>query len=185
MVTEDEYGSGSKSNKQRFETLEENQERLFKSLTELITSLAHIVKTNQKSYERFKQRMIEIKERESIDRRTHGKEQREVIQETRRTHKIRLPLVEPEYETDEKNKEQVTVQESKELTIDVVSPHIAQVVAIEDTLGHKDKNIDGFTIRSNIGGSIGSLSKPQRINIALSKDRHCLWIFGILRYMSW
>ncbi|KAH7565088.1 hypothetical protein JRO89_XS09G0130600 [Xanthoceras sorbifolium] len=97
---------------------------------------------------------------------------------------------------------QQPVQENTELTIGVVSPHITQVVAIEDTLGHKDENIDGFTVkvksvdgfqsceeniiiisivRSNIGGSIGSLSKPQRINISPTGDRHCLWIFGILR----
>ncbi|KAH7571593.1 hypothetical protein JRO89_XS04G0093700 [Xanthoceras sorbifolium] len=104
--------------------------------------------------------------------------------------------------TDKRDEEQARVPENKELTIGVMSLHTAQVVAIEDTLGHKDENIDGFTIkvksvdefqggekdiiiistvRSNIGGSIGSLSKPQRINIALTRDRHYLWIFGILR----
>ncbi|KAH7557260.1 hypothetical protein JRO89_XS11G0090500 [Xanthoceras sorbifolium] len=83
-----------------------------------------------------------------------------------------------------------------------MSPHTVQAIAIEDTLGHKDENFDGFTVkvksvdrfqggeediiiistvRSNIGGSIGSLSKPQRINVALTRDRHCLWIFRILR----
>ncbi|KAH7575506.1 hypothetical protein JRO89_XS02G0125300 [Xanthoceras sorbifolium] len=106
---------------------------------------------------------------------------------------------------DEKDKEQVMVQESKELTIGGVSPFIAQVVAIEYTPGYKDENTDGFTVkvksvdgfqgieediiiistvRPNIGGSIGSLFKPQRINIALSRDRHCFWIFGILRLVG-
>ncbi|KAH7557236.1 hypothetical protein JRO89_XS11G0080800 [Xanthoceras sorbifolium] len=84
-------------------------------------------------------------------------------------------------------------EEIKEFTIGVMSPHTTQVVAIEDTLGQKDENIDGFTlkvksidgfqggeediiiisiVRSNIGGSIGSLSKPQRINVVLTRDRH-------------
>ncbi|KAH7543920.1 hypothetical protein JRO89_XS15G0061800 [Xanthoceras sorbifolium] len=162
MVIGDEFGSGSKSNKQRFETLAENQEPLFKSLAELTSSLMHIARTNQESYERFKRRMTEIKKRELIDRWTHREEQRS--QGSRYGLHLKIPF------------------------------------------GHKDENIDGFTVkvksvdgfqgdeediiiistvRSNIGGSIGSLSKSQKINIGLSRDRHCLWIFGILRYRSW
>ncbi|KAH7568128.1 hypothetical protein JRO89_XS07G0243100 [Xanthoceras sorbifolium] len=47
----------------------------------------------------------------------------------------------------EKGEEPVKVQENKELTIGVMSPHTAQVVAIEDTLGHKDENVNGFTLK--------------------------------------
>ncbi|KAK1553169.1 hypothetical protein Q3G72_030003 [Acer saccharum] len=88
---------------------------------------------------------------------------------------------------------------SKKLSIGVVSPYTAQVVAIKDKLGHKYESRDGFavkvksvdgfqggeediiiisTVRSNTGGSIGFLSKPQRINVALTRARHCLWILG-------
>ncbi|KAH7575678.1 hypothetical protein JRO89_XS02G0191400 [Xanthoceras sorbifolium] len=45
------------------------------------------------------------------------------------------------------DEELVKVQENKELTIGVVSPQTVQIVAIEDTLGHKDENINGFTVK--------------------------------------
>ncbi|XP_044475796.1 uncharacterized protein LOC123203505 isoform X2 [Mangifera indica] len=87
----------------------------------------------------------------------------------------------------------------QKLSIGIVSPYSAQVQAIEKKLGgkHDDsddftvkvKSIDGFqggeediiiisTVRSNESGSIGFLSKPQRINVALTRARHCLWILG-------
>ncbi|KAL5734153.1 hypothetical protein ACOSP7_032014 [Xanthoceras sorbifolium] len=202
MATRDEAGSGSPSNKQRFETLEENQERLFKSLAELATSLTHMARTNQEQTHGEEQRSQGSRHGARLSEPV----EREVVQETRRTHRIRLPPVKPKYEADEKDEELVKVQANKELTIGVVSPHTAQVVAIEDNLRHKDENIDGFTmnvksvdgfqggeediiiistVRSNICGSIGSISKPKRINVALTRDRHCLWIFAILRYSSW
>ena len=82
---------------------------------------------------------------------------------------------------------------NKKLSIGVVSPYTAQVVAIKDKLGHKYESRDGFavkvksvdgfqggeediiiisTVRSNTGGSIGFLSKPQRINVALTRARY-------------
>ncbi|KAK2635999.1 hypothetical protein Ddye_030791 [Dipteronia dyeriana] len=88
---------------------------------------------------------------------------------------------------------------NKKLSIGVVSPYTAQVVAIKDKLGHKYESRDGFavkvqsvdgfqggeediiiisSVRSNTEGSIGFLSKPQRINVALTRARHCLWILG-------
>ncbi|PIN12997.1 RNA helicase [Handroanthus impetiginosus] len=89
---------------------------------------------------------------------------------------------------------------SKEkLSIGLVSPYAAQVVAIRDKLQRKYENIarftvklktvDGFqggeedviiisTVRCNRGGSIGFLSSPQRTNVALTRARHCLWILG-------
>ncbi|KAL5829949.1 hypothetical protein ACOSQ3_019417 [Xanthoceras sorbifolium] len=94
---------------------------------------------------------------------------------------------------------------NKKLNIGVVSPYAAQVVAIKDKLGHKYESRDGFavkvksvdgfqggeediiiisTVRSNTGGSIGFLSKPQRINVALTRARHCLWILGNERTLS-
>ncbi|XAR48022.1 hypothetical protein NMG60_11030712 [Bertholletia excelsa] len=87
----------------------------------------------------------------------------------------------------------------KKLSIGVISPYAAQVVAIQDKLGRKYedivgfsvkvKSIDGFqggeediivisTVRSNVGGSIGFLSSPQRMNVALTRARHSLWILG-------
>ncbi|KAL5844182.1 hypothetical protein ACOSQ4_010140 [Xanthoceras sorbifolium] len=132
MVTGDESGSGSKSNKQRFEALEEKQERVFKSLAELTTSLSHLARTNQESFERIERRLVENKEKEPVNG---------------QTYEIRLPPVEPEYKTDKKDKELVKVQENKELTIGVVLPYTAQAVAIKHTLRHKNKNIDGFTVK--------------------------------------
>ena len=44
-------GSGSKTNKQRFEALEENQDRI-KSLSELTTSIAHLTRSNNDAIDR-------------------------------------------------------------------------------------------------------------------------------------
>ncbi|KAL5554068.1 hypothetical protein UlMin_041469 [Ulmus minor] len=86
-----------------------------------------------------------------------------------------------------------------EISIGVVSPYSAQVVAIKDKLGTKYEKIDGFlvkvktvdgfqggeqdiiiisTVRSYINQSLDFISKPQRINVALTRARHCLWILG-------
>ncbi|KAK4424964.1 Helicase SEN1 [Sesamum alatum] len=95
---------------------------------------------------------------------------------------------------------------SKEkLSIGLISPYAAQVLAIRDKLqqtfqNHEKfkvqvKSIDGFqdgeediiiisTVRSNNGGSIGFLSSPQRTNVALTRARHCLWILGNERTLS-
>ncbi|TXG56677.1 hypothetical protein EZV62_017990 [Acer yangbiense] len=94
---------------------------------------------------------------------------------------------------------------NKKLSIGVVSPYAAQVLAIKDRLGDeyessdgfsvKVKSVDGFqggeediiiisTVRSNAGGSIGFLSKPQRVNVALTRARHCLWILGSERTLT-
>ncbi|XP_044475800.1 uncharacterized protein LOC123203506 isoform X3 [Mangifera indica] len=93
----------------------------------------------------------------------------------------------------------------QKLSIGIVSPYSAQVQAIEKKLGGKYddsddftvkvKSIDGFqggeediiiisTVRSNERGSIGFLSKPQRINVALTRARHCLWILGNERTLT-
>ncbi|XP_073028907.1 uncharacterized protein [Primulina eburnea] len=89
---------------------------------------------------------------------------------------------------------------SKEkLSIGVISPYAAQVAAIHDKIKQNYENLHGFmvkvrsidgfqggeediviisTVRSNRNGSIGFLSNPQRINVALTRARHCLWILG-------
>ncbi|KAK3222794.1 hypothetical protein Dsin_009819 [Dipteronia sinensis] len=93
----------------------------------------------------------------------------------------------------------------KKLSIGVVSPYNGQVVAIQQKLGRlydnrdgfsvRVKSVDGFqgseediiiisTVRSNSGGSIGFLSKPQRVNVALTRARHCLWILGNERTLT-
>ncbi|KAJ4972465.1 hypothetical protein NE237_005639 [Protea cynaroides] len=87
----------------------------------------------------------------------------------------------------------------QKLSIGVISPYNAQVAAIQEKLERiyweqsnfevKVNSIDGFqggeediiiisTVRSNNGGSIGFLSNPQRANVALTRAKHCLWIFG-------
>ncbi|KAK4842428.1 hypothetical protein QYF36_021493 [Acer negundo] len=91
------------------------------------------------------------------------------------------------------------------LTIGVVSPYTAQVVAIQQKIGRKYdnrvgftvkvKSVDGFqggeediiiisTVRCNSYGSIGFLSKPKRVNVALTRARHCLWILGNERTLT-
>ncbi|KAJ0078956.1 hypothetical protein Patl1_24392 [Pistacia atlantica] len=93
----------------------------------------------------------------------------------------------------------------QKLSIGIVSPYSAQVVAIQEKLGGKYESSDGFTVkvnsidgfqggeediiiistvRSNRSGSIGFLSKPQRINVALTRARHCLWILGNERTLT-
>ncbi|GJZ22674.1 UvrD-like helicase, ATP-binding domain, P-loop containing nucleoside triphosphate hydrolase [Tanacetum coccineum] len=83
----------------------------------------------------------------------------------------------------------------KKLTIGVVSSYAAQVNSIQRKLAHKYEKLDGFsvkvrsvdgfqggekdiiilsTVRSNIRGSIGFISSPQRTNVALTRARHCL-----------
>ncbi|KAH7570868.1 hypothetical protein JRO89_XS05G0210200 [Xanthoceras sorbifolium] len=67
MAARDEVGSGSQSNKQRFEAIKEKQERMSESIAALTATFTH-------SLERIERRLAEIKERELIDRRTHGEE---------------------------------------------------------------------------------------------------------------
>ncbi|KDO57821.1 hypothetical protein CISIN_1g0001621mg, partial [Citrus sinensis] len=97
------------------------------------------------------------------------------------------------------------VESKEKLSIGIVSPYSAQVIAIQEKLGSKYekiagfavkvKSIDGFqggeediiiisTVRSNNTGSIGFASTPQRINVALTRARHCLWILGSERTLN-
>ncbi|TXG56676.1 hypothetical protein EZV62_017989 [Acer yangbiense] len=97
------------------------------------------------------------------------------------------------------------IRSKKKLSIGVVSPYKAQVVAIQKQLGRKYENRDGFvvkvksvdgfqggeediiiisTVRCNNGGYIGFLSKPQRVNVALTRARYCLWILGNERTLT-
>ncbi|XP_059277094.1 uncharacterized protein LOC132031229 [Lycium ferocissimum] len=87
----------------------------------------------------------------------------------------------------------------KKLSIGIISPYAAQVLAIQGKLGRRYDNLEGFevkvksidgfqggeediiiisTVRSNHGGSIGFLSSLRRTNVALTRARHCLWILG-------
>ncbi|XP_023515693.1 uncharacterized protein LOC111779783 isoform X1 [Cucurbita pepo subsp. pepo] len=85
------------------------------------------------------------------------------------------------------------------LNVGVISFYAAQVSAIQSRLGHKYeksgnftvkvKSVDDFqggeedviiltTVRSNRRSNIGFISNSQRINVALTRARHCLWIVG-------
>ncbi|GAY56591.1 hypothetical protein CUMW_173100 [Citrus unshiu] len=97
------------------------------------------------------------------------------------------------------------IHSKEKLSIGIVSPYRAQVVAIQEKLGSKYEksvgfavkvmSIDGFqggeediiiisTVRSNNGGSIGFISDPKRANVALTRARHCLWILGNERTLT-
>ena len=81
------------------------------------------------------------------------------------------------------------------LSVGIISPYAAQVVAIQEKLGGKYEKIDGFavkvksvdgfqgaeediiiisTVRSNSSGEIGFLSNSQRTNVALTRARYFL-----------
>nr|POE80710.1 tpr and ankyrin repeat-containing protein 1 [Quercus suber] len=87
----------------------------------------------------------------------------------------------------------------QKLSIGVISPYTAQVIAVQEKIGKKYKNLDGFavkvksiagfqggkadiiilsTVRCNSDGSISFASNHGRINVALTRARHCLWILG-------
>ncbi|KAI3883202.1 hypothetical protein MKX03_017662 [Papaver bracteatum] len=87
----------------------------------------------------------------------------------------------------------------QKLTIGIISPYAAQVAAIQEKIRRKYEKlkifalrvmlVEGFqgseediiiisTVRSDSGGSIGSLSNPKHCNVALTRARHCLWIMG-------
>ncbi|XP_037497638.1 LOW QUALITY PROTEIN: helicase sen1-like [Jatropha curcas] len=93
------------------------------------------------------------------------------------------------------------IRTKKKVSIGVVSPYKAQVHAIQEKIGKKYssnsdgefsvnvRSIDGFqggeedvimfsTVRCNDKGSVGFLSNWQRANVALTRARYCLWIFG-------
>ncbi|MCL7033940.1 hypothetical protein MKW94_007093 [Papaver nudicaule] len=92
-----------------------------------------------------------------------------------------------------------SIANGQKVSVGVISPYNAQVVAITKKLGdkystHNDfsvsvRSVDGFqggeedvilisTVRSNDYGSIGFLANHQRTNVALTRARYCLWIIG-------
>ncbi|KAI3891388.1 hypothetical protein MKX03_023343 [Papaver bracteatum] len=94
---------------------------------------------------------------------------------------------------------QASVANGQKVSVGIISPYNAQVIAISKNLGfkyvsHSDfsvsvRSIDGFqggeedviiisTVRSNDYGSIGFLDNNQRTNVALTRARYCLWILG-------
>ncbi|OVA00392.1 hypothetical protein BVC80_1181g7 [Macleaya cordata] len=97
------------------------------------------------------------------------------------------------------NLSQASVASSQKVSVGVISPYNAQVIALTEKLGDKYgkhsnfsvsvRSVDGFqggeedviimsTVRSNGNGSLGFLSKHQRTNVALTRARYCLWIVG-------
>ncbi|PHU26722.1 hypothetical protein BC332_05054 [Capsicum chinense] len=93
------------------------------------------------------------------------------------------------------------IYSGEKVSIGIISPYNAQIAAIKENLGTKYstddesdfsvdvRSVDGFqggekdviiisAVRSNANRSIGFLSNSQRVNVTLTRARHCLWIFG-------
>ncbi|KAL8472338.1 hypothetical protein ACS0TY_029523 [Phlomoides rotata] len=93
------------------------------------------------------------------------------------------------------------IKSKQHVRVGCISPYKAQVIAIQEALGKtysSDANnafsvnvrsVDGFqggeediiimsTVRCNENGSVGFLDSHQRINVALTRARYCLWIIG-------
>ncbi|CAL1353525.1 unnamed protein product [Linum trigynum] len=126
---------------------------------------------------------------------TGGREEFDDVGRSRRNMTevdIALKLVKNLYKAFKGSREQ-------KLSIGLISPYSAQVIAIKKKLGNefeqkdgfsvKVKSVDGFqggeediiiisTVRSNESGAIGFLSNAQRTNVALTRARYCMWILG-------
>ncbi|KAL5787824.1 hypothetical protein ACOSP7_004773 [Xanthoceras sorbifolium] len=125
--------TSNQPNRVRFETIEADIRDLRMEVTRLSTTVGLMLARLEIIHPA---RRVDPGVEEEIiqgDRRTHGEERRsegsrhrgglsepvkrEVIQEARQTHGISPPPVEPKYETDEKDEEQVTVPENKEIEV--------------------------------------------------------------------
>ncbi|KAJ1272390.1 hypothetical protein BS78_06G198300 [Paspalum vaginatum] len=96
-----------------------------------------------------------------------------------------------------RNLRKACLKTKREVTIGVICPYTAQVLAIQEKIGNikfdpiqvKVNSVDGFqggeediiilsAVRSNSDGMVGFLSNRQRTNVALTRARYCLWILG-------
>ncbi|KAJ3681924.1 hypothetical protein LUZ60_014497 [Juncus effusus] len=94
---------------------------------------------------------------------------------------------------------------NKRITIGVISPYAAQISVIKEKVGmrydkHEGfevrvKSVDGFqgkeddviilaTVRCNAKGSVGFMDNIQRTNVAITREKHCLWIVGSVSTLS-
>ncbi|KAI3922790.1 hypothetical protein MKW98_006921 [Papaver atlanticum] len=92
-----------------------------------------------------------------------------------------------------------SVTNSQKVSVGVISPYKAQVSALIKKFGYKYeqqsnfsvsvRSVDGFqggeediilisTVRTFGCGSVGFLSNRQRTNVAITRERYCLWIVG-------
>ncbi|XP_016185296.1 uncharacterized protein LOC107626920 [Arachis ipaensis] len=105
-----------------------------------------------------------------------------------------------------KNLHKSWLAKREKLCIGIVSPYVAQVAAIQEKIGKiydndveftvNVKSIDGFqggeqdviilsTVRTNNRTPLDFVSSQQRTNVALTRARHCLWILGNERALSY
>ncbi|KAG6521688.1 hypothetical protein ZIOFF_018813 [Zingiber officinale] len=98
-----------------------------------------------------------------------------------------------------RNLHTATLETKQSFSVGVICLYSAQIVAIQKQLRNmhlsnsnmslKVSTVDGFqgseedvillsTVRSNVDGSIGFVSNPNRTNVALTRARYCLWILG-------
>uniref|UniRef100_A0A0A9D301 DNA2/NAM7 helicase-like C-terminal domain-containing protein n=1 Tax=Arundo donax TaxID=35708 RepID=A0A0A9D301_ARUDO len=102
-----------------------------------------------------------------------------------------------------RNLQRACSKPKKKVTVGVICPYTAQVLAIQERLGKmkfdplqvKINSVDGFqggeediiilsTVRSNSDGLVGFLSNRQRTNVSLTRARYCLWILGNAKTLS-
>ncbi|KAK4842138.1 hypothetical protein QYF36_016327 [Acer negundo] len=70
---------------------------------------------------------------------------------------------------------------NRKLSIGVVSPYAAQVLAIKDRLGDKYESSDGFSVKVK---SVDGFQGGEEDIIIISTVRHCLWILGSERTLT-
>ncbi|XP_062185855.1 uncharacterized protein LOC133889346 [Phragmites australis] len=102
-----------------------------------------------------------------------------------------------------RNLQRACSKPKKKVTVGVICPYTAQVLAIQQKLEKmkfdpvlvKINSVDGFqggeediiilsAVRSNSDGVVGFLSNRQRTNVSLTRARYCLWILGNARTLS-
>ncbi|KAK4360881.1 hypothetical protein RND71_019833 [Anisodus tanguticus] len=69
------------------------------------------------------------------------------------------------------------ISSGEKISIDIISPYNAQIAAIKENLRTKYSTDDEGDFSVDVL-SVDGFPRSQRVNVALTRARHCLWIFG-------